>query len=81
MQTAYTWGWTNNNTGQFDDTIPRDPRNIYVFTNCLPWFGSVPVLTPYVGTMSDGTYLFANVTTVFHGQSMDGVLSLLELRR
>ena len=72
-QSAYTWG-TLDDLNNYNADVPADPRGIYVFQDCFPWFGSVPTLTPYVGNLSAPTYLFANVTVVAHDPAVDGVL-------
>jgi hypothetical protein len=81
FHTAYTWGLVNTSQDayEYDADMPRDPRMILISTNCYPWFGSVPLLMPYMGNASSPTaplpmYIFANVTTVNHGTTIDGVL-------
>jgi hypothetical protein len=85
FQAAYTVGaivLTPDNPGDngtsytaaFDGTRLGDPRNIYISGACYPWFGSVPLLAPYIGAYAGGTYNFANSTVVYHGQALDGVL-------
>jgi hypothetical protein len=57
----------------YDATMPADPRFILISNDCYPWFGSVPLLASYVGEY-DITYVFANTTTIAHGQAIDGVM-------
>jgi hypothetical protein len=83
-QMAYTWGTWLVVRDDVNDTIayktydpdrPDNPRNLYIVNNCYPWFGSVPRLAPYFGVYGETTYVFTNVTTINHGQTLDGVLA------